>query len=355
MEEWMQASQQIGWSDYYPSAMPSEGAQRWREDEWWRPATRLLPASDLLGLAGARGALVATEAEVDGLARIFGNSKGDRKGREWKFTVPDVDVKILCVAIANIVKGVQDGRDERTRQEAQREECAAQAEATGRNPLMSLRLLAELAREDGNPLRVTAAKRPMSTGRGGAEQPDDDAEADDDGRGRGRYDREHWTPLLNLFAGEVEPVTNRARRAPGAGDLARQSHTVHVGQLPLYVNEQELRKVFAKCGEVSSVTLPTFHPARPPPNMAMRRLPPPPPAADGEEPRRPNKGFAYIQFTDEAGAQKALALDSYPLQGKALKVSPRHTELVGSLAVEHGRRFYLSRCEAPKYRDDRAW
>eukprot|EP01065_Artemidia_motanka_P042852 TRINITY_DN5814_c0_g2_i1.p1 TRINITY_DN5814_c0_g2~~TRINITY_DN5814_c0_g2_i1.p1 ORF type:complete len:707 (+),score=230.42 TRINITY_DN5814_c0_g2_i1:58-2121(+) len=375
-----------------------ESAIRWRIEEWWRreserlqmiarsrsarpqdyevllaPRTQIedgaireylrdlrksntaqRTASDLLELAGPRGSLAASEAEVDGLARIFGNPKGDRRGREWRFLVPDVDVKTLCIAVANIVAGVQEGREEREQVEEVREKLAAEEQASGQPALLSLRLLADLAREDGNPPRVArrGPSSPHASPRRAADDADDDC--DDDGAKKRGYDREHWNPLLDLFNGDVKPITNRARKAPCAADVARQSRTVHVGQLPLYVTEQELRNVFARCGTVTSVTLPTFAPNRPPPHLAGRRLPPAPVGEDGH-PRRPNKGFAYIEFHEKAGAEKALTLDSYPMQGRALKVSLRHTETVGALAVEHGKRFYLSKWDHPRYRDDRAW
>ncbi len=71
---------------------------------------------------------------------------------------------------------------------------------------------------------------------------------------------------------------------------------IYVANIPFSSSESELEQLFSDCGEILSVNLIT--------DRETGRL----------------RGFGFIEFATEDGAQAALKFDGYELDGRALKV-----------------------------------
>lgn len=72
---------------------------------------------------------------------------------------------------------------------------------------------------------------------------------------------------------------------------------IYVGNLPYQTNEQELQTMFEQFGEIDAVDL----------------------ISDRHTGR--SKGFAFITFTSQEAAQKALTLDGTEVGGRRMKVN----------------------------------
>jgi cold-inducible RNA-binding protein len=76
-----------------------------------------------------------------------------------------------------------------------------------------------------------------------------------------------------------------------------QQNKLYIGNLPYSVDEAQLRALFSSYGEISEV------------NMIMDR-----------ETGRP-KGFAFVTFATQQGAEKALEQNGRDVSGRPLKVN----------------------------------
>ena len=73
--------------------------------------------------------------------------------------------------------------------------------------------------------------------------------------------------------------------------------TVFVGNVSFNTDKNSLENVFSQCGNIIEVSIPV-----------------------DRETRRP-RGFAFVKFDSEEGAQKALSLDGQLVDGRNIKVS----------------------------------
>lgn len=93
-------------------------------------------------------------------------------------------------------------------------------------------------------------------------------------------------------SGQRERSRERDRASGGGGG---KGATVFVGSLSYSTTNDSLREFFADCGEIKDV------------RVGMR--------PDGK-----SKGFAHVEFTDEAGAQAAIKKHDETLDGRRIKV-----------------------------------
>lgn len=66
----------------------------------------------------------------------------------------------------------------------------------------------------------------------------------------------------------------------------KREDTIHVNGLPYHYKEEDLRLLFKDCGQVARIAIP-----------------------EDRFSRQQNRGFAFVTFTDEKAARKALNLD----------------------------------------------
>ena len=81
----------------------------------------------------------------------------------------------------------------------------------------------------------------------------------------------------------------------GSQDITT-TDSIFVGKLSRDVTEEELRAAFQDCGAIKRMTIVSNKPSGRP------------------------RGFAYMQFEEDAGADAALQLDGTDLKGKQIKV-----------------------------------
>ncbi|KAK6189074.1 hypothetical protein SNE40_005118 [Patella caerulea] len=79
-------------------------------------------------------------------------------------------------------------------------------------------------------------------------------------------------------------------------DASKDNRTVFVSNLSFNVNEDSIKDIFCKCGEISEIRL-------------VKNI------------RGKSKGYAYVEFVDELCVPKALILDRHPINGRPMYVS----------------------------------
>jgi polyadenylate-binding protein 2 len=90
------------------------------------------------------------------------------------------------------------------------------------------------------------------------------------------------------------------------------ARSIYVGNVDYAATPEELQAHFADCGTINRVTI-----------MCNKATGTP-------------KGFAYIEFVDQDAVKNAVILNESPFRGRALKVTPKRTNVPG-LAVRGGR------------------
>ncbi len=76
-----------------------------------------------------------------------------------------------------------------------------------------------------------------------------------------------------------------------------QQRKLYIGNLPFSASEADIEQTFSACGEIESIKLVTDR------NTGRSR------------------GFAFVTFTTQQGAEQALAMNSHEMQGRKIVVS----------------------------------
>lgn len=109
---------------------------------------------------------------------------------------------------------------------------------------------------------------------------------------------------VSLNGNEYMGRTLRVSRAGELGETKAHVSTVFVGNVSYQCSENDLRELFSRAGEIKTIRLACDSDGRP-------------------------KGFAHIEFEDQEGVARAIALTNTDLKGRRIKVEYSVTKKTG--------------------------
>lgn len=155
------------------------------------------------------------------------------------------------------------------------------------------------------------------------EEGNDDGPYDDlqSGSGGGgvseeEVDADEMLKRMKEMDDELQTITSTQKTVEGKLNQTSASldeKSIYIGQVDYEATAEELRALFAPCGTINRITIPTGPGGR-------------------------AKGFAYIEFDDKGGVDKALAYDDTPFKGRPLKVLPKRNNAPGDSGGDRGGR-----------------
>ena len=136
------------------------------------------------------------------------------------------------------------------------------------------------------------------------------------GGGEEEVDADEMLKRMKEMDDELQTITSTQKTVEGKLNQTSASldeNSIFIGQVDYEATAEELRALFAPCGTINRITIPTGPGGR-------------------------AKGYAYIEFDDKVGVDKALAYDDTPFKGRPLKVLPKRNNASGDSGGDRGGR-----------------